>query len=585
MPEPVPEAVSDQAAASATDVAATPRGCLMCDSLYVKANGEMPCWDDVGEQLILRRLSWTGVPEGTERDIFASPELVEIRRAFLEGRLPHEGLCTGCAVLGHGRASQLRPSVMNVLHVEPAYLCQLSCPQCLTPRERLGLQEPPYYMSVDFFDGLLRQLQHEGVSTIRLIHFEGRGDPLLNRKLGEMVELARRRYPAAVIMATSHGNFPFAAWMIESGLDVLRLSVDGAYEESYQRYRVGGTLAAPLALMREIRDAKRRTGKLLHVEWKYILFEWNDGDVELVEAARLARECGVRLRFCLTHTDGRSLRIPTPKALRETVERLGLGASLETTFQLREDGSPADASLVLAEHVETLLLEALELFRRGEGDKAEVHLREALRGDPGDPEDPSAVGGATVDELFAAATKHCRFPSTASALANVALELDEPETAEALFRRYFELAGNTSDREEITIKLIDLAVCNRLGCKVHEAADVAVSAVLAAERAALEIDLGPTEGAGALEDRLPSLLERGRPMTLLTLGGIRRVRDDLRTARTLLARYLERLPEDSDVAGEIHRVGEEMKLTYRAKRLVKALLGLPPGARLRRPAA
>jgi hypothetical protein len=32
------------------------RGCLMCDSLYIKANGEMPCWDDVGESRVLRKL-------------------------------------------------------------------------------------------------------------------------------------------------------------------------------------------------------------------------------------------------------------------------------------------------------------------------------------------------------------------------------------------------------------------------------------------------------------------------------------------------------------------------------------------------
>jgi len=30
--------------------------CGMCNSLYVKANGELQCWDDVGEDLILGTL-------------------------------------------------------------------------------------------------------------------------------------------------------------------------------------------------------------------------------------------------------------------------------------------------------------------------------------------------------------------------------------------------------------------------------------------------------------------------------------------------------------------------------------------------
>src|SRR5262245_23143630 len=106
------------------------RGCLMCHSLYVKANGEMPCWDDAGEALTLRTLTESGLQNGSEQPIFYGAELQHIRQSFRDGRDPHAGVCDRCAVRGHnGIETTLFPSVLEVLHLEASYLCHLSCPQ------------------------------------------------------------------------------------------------------------------------------------------------------------------------------------------------------------------------------------------------------------------------------------------------------------------------------------------------------------------------------------------------------------------------------------------------------------------------
>src|SRR4051812_27033581 len=123
------------------------RGCTMCHSLYVKANGEMPCWDDVGETLTLRRLDEAALQNGAQPPIFYGPELQRIRKAFMSGEDPYPGMCDFCAVRGHsGLETSLRPRVMEVLHIEPSYLCHLSCPSCIPAKERRGLKTPPYHM-------------------------------------------------------------------------------------------------------------------------------------------------------------------------------------------------------------------------------------------------------------------------------------------------------------------------------------------------------------------------------------------------------------------------------------------------------
>ena len=46
----------------------------------------------------------------------------------------------------------------------------------------------------------------------------------------------------------------------------------------------------------------------VHIEWKYILFEWNDTDEEMLEAYQIANDIGIELSFCLTPWEGKSLR-------------------------------------------------------------------------------------------------------------------------------------------------------------------------------------------------------------------------------------------------------------------------------------
>src|SRR5581483_3090235 len=138
------------------------QGCLMCDSLYVKANGKMPCWDDLGESRVLRRLAYDDLLAGKEDHLFDHPTLLSIRTAFMEGRVPFPGFCEYCAVRqrGPGRTT-LRPDSMRILHVESSYLCHLSCPQCIRAQDRHRIEKPPYHMPKGALEAFLKQLKAE----------------------------------------------------------------------------------------------------------------------------------------------------------------------------------------------------------------------------------------------------------------------------------------------------------------------------------------------------------------------------------------------------------------------------------------
>ncbi len=525
-------------------------GCLMCDSLYVKANGEVPCWDDAGEDLILRTIGEQDLLAQREQRLFDFPALVAIRRAFLEGRDPHLDLCSKCAVRGHGAATSLHPEAIRVLHIEPAYLCQLACPQCIAPKLRLQLKGPPYYMSLSFYEALLRQLREEGIHAIRLVHFEGRGDPLLNQDLGEIIRCTRAIYPDAYIKVTTHGNYPFKSWMLDSDLDLLRLSVDGAFEDSYAKYRVGGKLQVALDLMKAIRDNRRKITSRLRVEWKYILFEWNDSDDEIREAARLADELEVDLRFCLTHTLGKSKRFQSMAALSDILDNLAPLAAQAITFQLKVGPSDASIRHVVAEHAEALLLSSLKSYRSGRSQAGRSYLIKALTYDPGlDASEVEACGEHPAKEHLDRIISNVAFPSTFSALANIHLTLEEWEVAEQMFRGYLSLAPDASDRVKVEQLLIDLSVNNCLGCALAQAGSIEPTRVFCAELALLKIDPGfaetelQTKQGDPVCKLLPRVLATCRyPSTVFTLARLRSMQEDFDSAVILFNHYLKSAP-------------------------------------------
>jgi len=422
----------------------------MCHSLYVKANGELPCWDDVGEELVLRTLDANRLQEGTERSVFYSPELQHIRQSFLAGKDPHPEFCSRCAVRGHGGGHiGLRLGTMELLHLEASYLCHLSCPQCIPAALRHELKAPPYHLSPAMLEGLLRQLRSEGVRHIKVVHFEGRGDPLMNPWMDQLMALTKSAYPDAYTMATTHGSYPYKPWVVESGLDMLRVSIDGAFDKSYEKYRVGGSLATALKFLRDVRDHKRRLGKDLRVQWKYILFEWNDSDDEITRAADLADELDAGLRFCLTHSPGRSQRFTTEATLRSKLSSLAPNAAIETTFQLKEPVTKYDSvDAVVSEEVTTFLKRALDAIRRRNTQPAFVLLTKALEHDPGfkcPAEITDCEGLIRASASFI--LTNARFPGTLFGLTAITHELGDHSRSKQLFCRYLLLAAKEDLRK------------------------------------------------------------------------------------------------------------------------------------------
>src|SRR5690606_29835086 len=83
-----------------------------------------------------------------------------------------------------------------------------------------------------------------------------------------------------------------ASHTVASGLDRLIISLDGTTQDTYQSYRVGGTLEKVLAGTRNVLAARKAMrSRTPHISFQFLVVRQNEHQIP--EVYRLARELGV----------------------------------------------------------------------------------------------------------------------------------------------------------------------------------------------------------------------------------------------------------------------------------------------------
>jgi hypothetical protein len=145
------------------------------------------------------------------------------------------------------------------LVVDPTNVCQLACPGCVhsTGSEALQLFDwPKGTLSENRLSALLKRYGPHSIATL----FYNYGEPLLNLNTPKLIRMAKA-YLMRTALSTSLSvrRFDPEAY-VESGLDFMALSIDGATQPVYERFRRKGDLELVLDNLQKLVDVKRRLG-------------------------------------------------------------------------------------------------------------------------------------------------------------------------------------------------------------------------------------------------------------------------------------------------------------------------------------
>jgi radical SAM protein with 4Fe4S-binding SPASM domain len=178
------------------------------------------------------------------------------------------------------------PSYPHFAIIEPGNLCNLKCPQCATGQH---LPVPRGFMEMETFKRVIDQLS----PYVRYISLYYLGEPLLCAHLPEMIRYAHQ-HKITTFVSTNLNIFDGekAEGLIDAKLDYLIVSVDGASQEVYERYRVGGDLEKVLESLRLLIDKKKemQSGHP-RIVLQPVVFKHNEHEIPKLEA--LAENLGV----------------------------------------------------------------------------------------------------------------------------------------------------------------------------------------------------------------------------------------------------------------------------------------------------
>lgn len=179
-----------------------------------------------------------------------------------EGRLilPPEvvslyGLKPGAEVYIDGKSNALclRPPVTHLskAYIEPTNCCNLGCRTCI----RNNWDEPLGQMSNETFLRIIGNLK--AFSPPPYIFFGGFGEPLAHPAIAEMVAQAKALgSPVGLITNGTLLTKNLSKQLIEAGIDILWVSLDGATPESYADVRLGAALPEVIANLKDFSDSR-----------------------------------------------------------------------------------------------------------------------------------------------------------------------------------------------------------------------------------------------------------------------------------------------------------------------------------------
>ena len=285
---------------------------MIFDEICVLANGDIvcSCHDSAGKQV------YGNVYRDRIADVYNGPIYQDLRRWQLTTK--PDAWCPVLQAECFGRVSratsrdELTGRVVRKLQLEPTSYCNLKCPACPVTHfhtEPAFRDDRANLLPLEVMLSVVEQLP-----DLELILFYDYGESFLHKDAIPFLQTVRRQRPD-ILLHTSTNGLALNAKKIEALateplIDLIVFSIDGAWQESYSRYRVNGNLQRALANMEALVRACERAGTAERVQiiWQYILFEWNDSDEELDEARRRAADIGVPLKWVFTHTEGASKR-------------------------------------------------------------------------------------------------------------------------------------------------------------------------------------------------------------------------------------------------------------------------------------
>jgi MoaA/NifB/PqqE/SkfB family radical SAM enzyme len=226
-------------------------------------------------------------------EIFFGPVAQKFRDELARGKIPIS-TCSRCGDLQRLKRGETRPQPRlpyRGMLLENTVICNVDCIGCAregAANIRVGKTMPLAELSE--MAGLAARLGMQRIFYLNL------GEPFLSPTICQELPLLRAKNPGAYIRVSTNGVLLNTDAKREAALNLsdIQFSVHGISDAMCAKYMKRGSFEKAFDAMKQMvayRDA--RGLKQPFLEWKYLLFNWNDHPQHIARAIEMAKEIGV----------------------------------------------------------------------------------------------------------------------------------------------------------------------------------------------------------------------------------------------------------------------------------------------------
>jgi MoaA/NifB/PqqE/SkfB family radical SAM enzyme len=172
--------------------------------------------------------------------------------------------------------------------IDASTMCQLKCPICPTsrPRHNNDIVGWGYLKFKDF-----KKFIDEN-PTIKIIELSNSGEIFLNPKIKDIITYAYQK--GVKLLAVNGVNLNWVKEevlesLVKCRLRLMNVSIDGATNETYKKYRIGGNLDTVIKNIKTINIYKKKYNSFYPIlSWQFVVMGHNEHEILL--AKKMAKE-------------------------------------------------------------------------------------------------------------------------------------------------------------------------------------------------------------------------------------------------------------------------------------------------------
>ena len=167
------------------------------------------------------------------------------------------------------------------LMIEPTNFCNLKCPLCPSGADKLSRNRG--YMSLENFQKIIDQVEKHCF----VIYLWNQGEPFLHKDIIKMINYATSKR-ISVIISTNANVMPNLSELVQSGLESLVISLDGITQDTYNKYRINGSIDKVYDNVQALFQAKQELKKEKPtIICQFIIMRHNEHEINRFKAIKI----------------------------------------------------------------------------------------------------------------------------------------------------------------------------------------------------------------------------------------------------------------------------------------------------------